>query len=575
MDKAVTHSFRWLPLALLALLFAGCATLQPGAPASPEQEAALALLEAGQPQQAAERLQTLADAAGGAARAVLLADAAFAWHEAGDAARAAALSAQVDARRVSGASRARLALMRAETALAGARPADAAAALALDPALVPASLRPRWHLARGQALEATGDLAAAAAARAAADAGLAGEARQDNRHAIERLLARQDDAGLARQAAALPAGDPLYDFAGQALLNRGLPLPRPFDRGAQWRFDAGNRPPAESDGYRPPVKLAVLLPLSGNLAAAAAPVRDGLLAGYYGEYRRRPEIDFIDTQGTANGAVEAYRRAAAAGADFVIGPLGRDEVAAVFGQSELPVPLLALNRGATAPPTGNAGFSLAPEDDGLMAAEYLLGQGRRNALVIASSDDNGQRAADTFRRRLEARGGRVVETVQVGETAGDLSARLRAAAEADSVFLAVRGTQAREIAPQLALAGFGGRPRVGTSQLLSGTGKPEQDAALDGIVFPSEAWQSRHTPGLPAAAAVAEQLPTARGPAARLFAFGFDAWKIAAYLQYLATTADGRLEGATGTLRLDGFGNVLRVPAWSTFRGGMAVPAGG
>lgn len=575
MDKAFAIPSRWLALPLLALLFAGCASVQVSAPASPEQEAALALLEAGQPREAAERLEMLASAASSAARNTLLADAAFAWHEAGDAARAAGLAAQVDARRAGGASRARFALMQAETALAAQQPAQALAALNLDAAQVPAPLRARWHLAHGRALEASGDLANAAAARAAADAGLTGETQKENRRAIERLLARQDDASLTRQAAALPAGDPLYPFAGQALLNRGLPLPRPFDRGEQWRFDFGNRPPAESDGYRPPVKLAVLLPLSGSLAAAAAPVRDGLLAGYYSEYRRRPEIDFIDTRGTANGAVDAYRRAAAAGADFVVGPLGRDEVGAVFGQGELPVPMLALNRGAVPPPSGNAGFSLAPEDDGLMAAEYLLGRGQRNALVIASGDDNGRRAADTFRQRFEERGGQVAETLQVGETAGDLGARLRAASGADSVFLAVRGTQAREIVPQLALAGLGARPRVGTSQLLSGTGKPLEDMALDGVVFPSETWHSRNVPGLPAATAAAEQLPTARGPAARLFAFGFDAWKIAAYLQHLATGADGRLEGATGTLHLDGFGNVLRTPAWSTFRGGVVVPAGG
>src|SRR5436190_16222245 len=82
-----------------------------------------------------------------------------------------------------------------------------------------------------------------------------GQAQADSRTEINRILAGLDDAALSRNAAALPAGDPLYVFAGQALLRRGLPLPRPFDRGG-WKFDA--RPPADSDGYRPPAKLAVL-----------------------------------------------------------------------------------------------------------------------------------------------------------------------------------------------------------------------------------------------------------------------------------------------------------------------------
>ncbi len=410
---------------------------------------------------------------------------------------------------------------------------------------------------------------AEAGALARNDAALGGTAKADNARAIERLLAGIDDASLAREAAKLPAGDPLYDFAGRALLNRGLPLPRPFDSAARWRFD--NRPPAERDGYRPPVKLAVLLPLSGSLATAAAPVREGLLAGYYGESRQRPEIAFYDT--TA-GAADAYRQAVAGGADFVVGPLGREEVGKLFSQPDLPVPVLALNRGTVAPPAGNAGFSLAPEDDGLIAAEYLLGLERRNVLVIAGNDDNGIRASEAFRDRFRQRGGTVAETLSVGEDPGDLAAALSAAAQknVDGIFLAVRGGTARLLAPQLALAGLGGKTRVGTSQLASGTGKADEDAALDGIVFPTEVWTSRGVPGLPVASVVGMDNPAARGPAARLFAFGYDAWQLVAYLEKLVLAPNAEIRGATGTLKLDGFGNVLRTPAWSVFSGGQPVP---
>lgn len=414
---------------------------------------------------------------------------------------------------------------------------------------------------------------AAAAALAASDAQLTGQARTDNAREIERLLAGLDDTTLARDAAALPPGDPLYNFAGRALLRRGLPLPRPFERGEQWRFAAGNRPPAESDGYRPPTKLAVLLPLSGDLATAAAPVRDGLLTGYYGEKRRRPEIDFYDTAGTPGGAIAAYGRAVAAGADFVVGPLGRDEVGAIFKESNLSVPMLVLNRAAETPPPGNAGFSLAPEDDGLIAAEYLLERERRTVLVIAGNDDNGRRAAQAFSDRFRERGGTVVQSLSVADAPGDLSAALTAAGQGgtDSVFLALKGAPARAIMPQLAFAGLGGKTRVATSQLSSGTGKPEEDMALDGVVFPTDLWSSRGTAGLPAATVVGERVNTARGPAARLFAFGYDAWLLTAYLEKLAL-GNTDLRGATGKLQLDGFGNVLRSPAWSTFSGGRAVP---
>ena len=403
------------------------------------------------------------------------------------------------------------------------------------------------------------------------EATLAGQARSDNARAIDRLLAGLDDATLAREAAALPAGDPLYNFAGRALQRRGLPLPRPFDRGA-WKFDAGNRPPADRDGYRPPVKLAVLLPLSGNLAPAAAPVRDGLLTGYYGETRRRPEIAFYDT---AAGAEAAYARAIAEGNDFVLGPLGREEVGALFRSGNLAVPVLALNRGSVTPPAGSASFSLSPEDEGVAAAEYLLDRGARHVLVLAGSDEGLRRAVAAFRDRFGEQGA-TVQSIDVGSVAIDLLPRLQSATQqqggVDAVFLAVKGGEARTIAPQLAAAGLGGKPRVATSQLLSGTGKPAEDSALDGIAYPAETWSARGIAALPSAGSVGARLKTAKGPAARLFAFGYDAWLVTAYLEKLALDANAEVHGATGTLRIDGFGNVLRTPTWSTFSGGTPVP---
>ena len=394
-------------------------------------------------------------------------------------------------------------------------------------------------------------LVAQAAQLARSGATRSGAARQANDNEIDRLLSQLDDAALSREAAALPVGEPLYDYAGRALLRRGLPLPRPFDRTA-WKFNAGQRPPAESDGYRPPVKLAVLLP------------------GYYGEQRRRPEVVFYDTSGTAGGTLAAYDQAVAEGSDFVVGPLGRDEVGALYGKGALPVPVLALNRTGTEPPSGNASFSLSPEDEGLAAAEYLLDLNAKRVLVVGGADETQRRAVAALRGRLGERGAVVTDVASEGTS--DFAPYAGKEGGVDAVFLAVRGTSARTLMPRLAAAGLAGKPRVATSQLLSGTGKPTEDAVLDGIAFPSEAWATRGARGLPSPATAGPMLAPAQGPAARRFAVGYAARHISAYLEYLATANNARIEGATGTLRLDGFGNVLRVPAWSTFRSGVAMP---
>lgn len=352
---------------------------------------------------------------------------------------------------------------------------------------------------------------------------------------------------------------------------------QPVDDG-RWRFDAAARMPAAADGYEPPTSIGFLLPLSGQLARAAAPVRDGFLAGYYAETRPRPAIRFYDT--VAAGAVAAYGRAVADGNAFVVGPLGREEVDAVFSSGVLTVPMLALNRGDDPPPPGHAGFSLSPEDEGIAAADYLLEGGARNVLVLQGADDSMRRAAAAFGDRLTDAGGRVFQVLAITDDAAASAPQVQAAAQAataagtpvDAVFYAVRGSKAHQLAAQLSLAGLAGLPAVATSQIAIGTGDPLQDVILDGIAFPTETWTVQGVAGLPPAASLGERLPTARGPAARLFAFGYDAWLVTAYPSVAAGAREGVLRGATGRLRVDAAGNVLRMPTWSTFREGRPVP---
>lgn len=562
-------TLRLSALSISLALLAGCATTATTPTASPAQSAALAQLDGGQPREAAIALETLAGSLRGAARNQTLADAAWGWHLAGDSARAQSLLTQVNPRQLSGASNQRYQLLQAIAALAASQPAQALSLLGSTTA-VHAPLQAPWLLTTAAAQEAQGDLFSAAASFNRALPLLSGAPRDTAMADIQRLLARVDDTTLRNRSAALAADDSFYNLAGRALIARGLSLPRPLQLDPASLPDFSQRAPAERDGYRPPARIAVLLPLSGQMATAAGPVRDGLLAGYYAEHRRRPELQFIDTAGTAAGTLSAYDKAVAAGADYVIGPLGRDEVDALFARSQLPVPVQALNHGRSLPPAGHLAFSLAPEDDGLMAAEYLLGRERRNALVIHSSDDNGRRAAAAFANQFKQRGGQVAATLAVSDNPADISSQLPAGV--DGVFLAVRGPQARALAPQLALAGLGGTTRVGSSQLTSGTGKANEDMALDGIAFPDERWSSHGVAGLPAASELAGRLPTARGAAARLLAFGFDAWKISAYLPHLATSTDQGLPAATGLLYLDGSGQVLRRPSWSTFSGGHSQP---
>lgn len=440
---------------------------------------------------------------------------------------------------------------------------------------VPANLAPRWHAQRaallqslGRGFEAAGELAWLATTQS-------GRARAESVRSIDRLIGAETDAALAANAAALPAGHPLYAYAGRALVQRGLPLPRPFDR-SEAAPGVASFPPAAVDGYRPPERLAVLLPLSGPLAAAGQSVRDGLLAGYYAEGRRRPQLRFYDTGGDDAGTTRAAGQALADGAQMLVGPLTRGGVDALFAMPALDVPVLALNRGQLPPPPGSAAFALSPEEEGVAAADRLLARGFRRVLVVTQADDSAQRALAAFRERLAARGGSITREVSVAESEPDYVPALQAAVAAggrpDALFLTLKAAQARLLSSQLDTAGLAGLARVATSLVLSG-GNLRMDVELDGIEYPELPWLIGLRADLPEPEALGRGLPSAQGGGARLFGFGMDAWRLAAYLDALQRDPAVQVRGATGELQLDALGIVQRTPAWAVFSGGRARPA--
>ena len=567
-----TPSLHHRVLCLCLAFLSGCASVSTQ---GPQASGGQRLLMAGEFTHAAQQLQAEADAAKGEQRNILLADTAYAWHRAGDDAQSRVVALRVDAKTLPLLQATRLKLIAADLAISAFQPEQALQNLdALPPAGLTNETLIAWHRTRARALQALHDPYHAAAALAHADSLLTGEDQRANRQQIDQLLQQITPASLSEQAAATAASDPLYNFVGQILLRLGLPLPHPFAHSEQATPFSSQRLPAEADGYHPPAKVAVLLPLTGKLAPAAAPVRDGLLTAYYARGIHRPELIFYDTNGTGNGARSAYARARADNAGFVIGPLSRDEVTELFNNETLSIPVLALNQALNRqqPPHGSYEFSLAPEDEGVSAADRLLTENFHSVFIIANTDDSGQRAADAFMRHWENAHGQVISRLNVPTIPGDVSKQFLAAHAADAVFLAIKASTARALVQQLKQTHLNDKPRIATSLFTAGTGRAEIDRILEGIIFPTDTWDGATVPGLASSAEVSRQLPSTRGAGLRLFAFGFDAWNICAYLDTIADGKGQSIQGATGLLRMDTFGNVIRQPVWASFQNGVRVP---
>lgn len=555
---------RCLALALLAVSLAGCATAPRVREATLAETQAQALMQQGRHAEAAQAWRAIATASRGDAAALARLNAAAAFHRAGATDQARAELTEAPRRHLLPADQLRHDLLTAEFALAEHRPAEALALLQQDRASVPAERRGDWLDLRARALEATGDRFGMAAALAERAGLLEDRQRAQALRDAERQLKAVPDHALLQQAGFLAADAALLPLALREARRRGLtivreaPRPPPIDR-----------PPPAADGYHPPRRMAVLLPLSGELALAGAAVRDGLLAAYYEETRARPTIAFHDTRGTVDGARAARDRALAENPELLIGPLGREEVAALAAAPVDGARWLALNRTLVAT-AGGGSFALTPEDEGVAVAQRLLERGLTRVLVIAESDDGAQRALAGFRERFQAEGGTLLAVAVIdalgGQAAASLAALTPQAANAQALFVVARAPAARMLMPQREIADLAGLPVLATSLVQTGS-EPRLDRELDGLQFPELPWLLGDAVGPGDAESLGRRLPSARGAAARLFAFGYDAWKVATRLDALHGGA--QLQGATGALSIDAAGIVERVPAWAEYRGGV------
>jgi outer membrane PBP1 activator LpoA protein len=566
---------------------------------------AATLAQQGQFDQAAQAYINLASQSRGHADSYRLL-AAEAWRQEGQIDRAAPILASIKRQHLSGDEPLRLDLLQAELAL-DQQDADTALRLTTQPKVtVPDDLQSRLLELRARAMKDSGDLWGAARTRVQMDDRLHGFDQSQNRRQVLGLLTSLGAPPLQQRAAAMQPGDHMLPWVNEALRQLGVTV-------AQAQPDlqqaVGTLLPGAAatvrEGYKVPTEVALLLPADGNYAAASMPIRQGFFAAYFDAARNhapRPSIRVYDSKGTANGAVQAYQQAAKDGARLVVGPLTRDEVAAVFGQGQLPVPVLALNHPDSQQlPAGNTSeFGLLPETEGAQAADHMIERGLRHAYVMISGDDFARRSAGAFKAEMISRGGDVVEMVQLPANStsyaenirdmhfppGAVAAAVPAATSSSTgsltdtvggdrgIFISMRPIQARLLLPQLRIARVD-LPIFATSHVYSGADDAATNRDLDGLEFCDAPWLFNAQPGLPDRDTIAAMLPTARDGSARLFAFGMDAWNLVPYLDWLRAHTGSYVPGASGQLAADRFGRVRRVLIWAQFQNGIARPLGG
>ncbi len=592
--------------ALLLTLSAGCVGLQqpdfPAATPAPSSERAQALLARGDHAQAAAMYEALAMRAAAGERNALLLTAARSWLNATrttDAARVLGLlgtglsTDQTTQRRI----------LDAEIALANGQAQQAWTRIAAVPepaggAQAIGYLDARMRIAVAAARPVDAVRAEIAAERHAADA--TQRSRLRSQLLAQLRVARERGVKLEPATSQDGVVRGWLDLGAIAGNVRGVSLTSSSEA-QRWRARYPGHPATEllNEALPPslsstglPNSIALLLPVSRSDAQL---VRDGFrYAIEQLPVESRPTLRIYDT--TTAPVAGLLLQARAEGAQFIVGPLTREEVTAAAEAGTPPAPMLALNflAGDRGGPNGFYQFALSPEDEARAVARRILASGQRRGVAIAPTGDWGNRVLAAFTQELQAGRGVLLaqasydpSTHDYGEqiklilgtadsearlrrvqavTGGKLEFEPRRRTDLDFIFAPGMSTNARLLRPQLRFHYAGDVPIYATSAaFVPGAGSSNRD--LEGVIFPDMPWL------LPDGTVASLKQDAAQSAGSgwdtRLFAFGYDSCQLA--LAIAGSGGDPRrvlVSGLTGQLSVDQGGRVRRDLQWARISGG-------
>jgi len=349
-----------------------------------------------------------------------------------------------------------------------------------------------------------------------------------------------------------------------------------------------------------PTQIGLILPLSGRQQGPGVAVRDGFLAALLQqEESKRPVINVYDS--AEMGATTAYRRAIADGAQFIVGPLTKDDVTAIASSGETSVLTLALNQTGdeVSQPSLMFQFALDPEDEARQVAQRVTADGRTRGLLLLPNNEWGRRVFKAFDTEIKTLGGTIAamrfydpesrdystpitQLLLIDESrqrANSLSAAIgtrlefepRRRGDAQFVFVGAQPVQGRSLRPALRFHLTDDLPVYATSDIFEPDAEANSD--LEGVIFPDMPWViSPDAVSTQLRTALSKHWPVRARGRGRLYAFGFDAYRLVPLLKAGKFGNEHSVPGMTGLLSVDSKGRVRRELDWAQVAGGKPNP---
>jgi len=347
-------------------------------------------------------------------------------------------------------------------------------------------------------------------------------------------------------------------------------------------------------------RIAVLLPLQGDLSAVTDSIKNGLLSAYYSDSNTqiKPVINFYDSNNEKLAFNQLYQQAIDDGATTIIGPLDKTAINQLAQQRELDIPVLTLNYSENALSyTENLfQFGLSPTDEARQVAELAIRQNKKRAAAFYPDSEWGKRLYTAFKEHYEFLGGKVLTNTDYATNTNDYKRPIRTLLnldqsairrtrventisaktvsepyrrqDIDMIFLAATHQSARGIMPAFKFNHAGDIPVYSTSHVYTGKVDRELDRDLNGLIFCDLPWVLQNNS--PLLDTFKQNWPQQEN-FTRLFALGVDAYHLIYNLDFLKNKDYAYYAGQTGNIQLDDYNRITRKLLWAQFKNGIPV----
>lgn len=308
--------------------------------------------------------------------------------------------------------------------------------------------------------------------------------------------------------------------------------------------------------------IALILPLeSPAFSEAADQVKAGFIAATMREEPLQLVIRIYSTGDDPLDILLTYHEALDAGAEFVVGPLTRDGVAAIASSQRVTVPTLTLNTvdNTTAIPTQLFLFGLQMEAEASQVAQLARGSGKTQALIIGDNSALSKRLQAAFSERWQREGGALAFFRHIDDQQQLPQLKKLSSNDNQLVFLALGADKARIVRPYIAAD----VPIFATSQVYTGNDNTLLNNDLNEIRFVDMPWllQSDH----PAVMAYRQNRTIKNMDMERLYALGIDAFRLMTHLLDPLFINEISFDGVTGFVRAAPANQFIREPVSAQF----------